>query len=177
MSKFFAVLLVFVFARDTVIERFSYAEKHKLDWSDFRGDPKFSSPFAASVNSGITYQWAYGTAQGEVDLTYDVDCYFYPSLSWVKPDQVTKSLLAHEQLHFDISELHARIMRKRLGQYKVGKNIRRDLHKMYKVIERMRINMQEQYDIDTDHSNNKEMQKKWERKVENLLWYYRNYKK
>jgi len=99
----------------------------------------------------------------------------YPSLSWVKRGQMSDHLLMHEQLHFDISELHARIMRKRLEEYKAGENIRRDLNKMYKLVERMRINMQERYDEETEHSKNKMAQEKWKSKIETLMWYYRDF--
>ncbi len=177
MSKFFTILLVLIFSNHGYVERFSYAEKSKLDWSDFRGEPKLSSDFDASVNTGITYQWSISKDYGRIELKYEVDSFCYPSLSWVKKGQSTSYLLAHEQLHFDISELHARIMRKKLKEYKPGKNVRKDLNRMYKRVERMRINMQEGYDIETDHSKNKTSQVEWEKKVKNLMWYYRAYAK
>ncbi|MDY8134048.1 DUF922 domain-containing protein [Aquimarina sp. 2201CG5-10] len=181
MSKFFTIFLVLFLTNNGYVERFSYAEKSKLDWSDFRGKPDSNSSFDSAVNTGITYQWAYSKDgdkdSAQVELKYEVESFCYPSKSWVKGGQMTDYLLAHEQLHFDISELHARIMRKRLKEYKAGKNIRKDLNKMYKLVERMRINMQERYDEETNHSRNRENQKKWEKKVETLMWYYRNYAK
>ncbi|MBQ4819047.1 DUF922 domain-containing protein [Aquimarina sp. MMG016] len=178
MSKIFTIFLVLVFAGGGYVERFSYAEKSKLDWSDFRGDPDDNSNFDSAVNTGITYQWSYSKDQGEeIELKYEVDSFCYPSLSWVKKGQMSDYLLAHEQLHFDISELHARIMRKKLKEYQPGKNVKKDLNKMYKRVERMRINMQQLYDEETDHSKNKEAQNKWKKKVETLMWYYRDFKK
>ncbi|MFC5048964.1 DUF922 domain-containing protein [Aquimarina hainanensis] len=140
MNKFLAVILFLVFPNDGYVEKFSYAEKSKLDWSDFRGEPDWNSDFDAVVITGITYQWSYGKDEGEIALDYKVDSFCYPSQSWAKIGQRTDYLLNHEQLHFDISELHARILRKRLKDYKPGKNIRRDLNKMYKLVERMRTN-------------------------------------
>ncbi|GAA3509488.1 hypothetical protein GCM10022393_22490 [Aquimarina addita] len=177
MSKLFAIILVLVFANHGYVERFSYAEKSTLEWSDFRGEPNLKSDFDASVNTGITYQWSISKDYGKIELKYDVDSFCYPSLSWVKKGQSTKYLLVHEQLHFDISELHARIMRKKLQEYRPSNNVRKDLNTMYKRVERMRVNMQEQYDKETEHSKNKESQMKWENKVENLMWYYRNFSK
>ncbi len=178
MSKYFTIVLIlFVTNNNGFVGKFSYAEKDYLEWSDFRGKPKFDSTFDASVNTGITYQWSYGKDKGEIELNYQVDSFCYPSLSWVKRGQMSEDLLSHEQLHFDISELHARIMRKRLKEYKAGKNIRRDLNKMYKLVERMRINMQQRYDEETDHSKNKVNQAKWDKKIETLMWYYRDYTK
>lgn len=178
MSKFLALFFFLIFTNHGYVERFSYAEKSKLEWSDFRGEPKMNSNFDASVNTGITYQWSIVKEDEEnVTLKFEVDSFCYPSLSWVKKGQLTDYLLAHEQLHFDISELHARVMRKKLKEYVPGKNVRKDLNKMYKRVERMRINMQEQYDIETEHSKDRENQKKWKSKVENLMWYYREYAK
>ncbi len=176
MGKFFAIFLILVFAHDGYVERFSYAEKSKLDWFDFKGEPKHRSEFDASLNTGITYQWSYSSQdRGAIELNYEVNSFCYPTESWVKKGYRTYYLLSHEQLHFDISELHARIMRKRLQEYKPGKNIKRELNKMYKLVERMRINMQEQYDVETDHSRNKENQKKWEKKIRTLIKYYQDY--
>ncbi|MAQ74940.1 MAG: hypothetical protein CL613_01250 [Aquimarina sp.] len=177
MSKLFSILLILVFANNGYVERFSYSEKSKLDWADFRGKPDLNSKFDSAVNTGITYQWSYSKDQGDIELKFEVDSFCYPALSWVKKGQATDYLLAHEQLHFDISEVHARMMRKRLKEYNPGKNIRKDLNQMYKLVERMRVNMQERYDEETNHSRNKEAQKKWEKKIETLMWYYRDHKK
>ncbi len=177
MMKNFIVILFLLFAGNNngYVGKFSYTERSELAWSDFRGRPHSTSHFDASVNTGITYQWSYGKDKGDIELDYQVDSFCYPSLSWVKRGQMSDYLLSHEQLHFDISELHARIMRKRLKEYDAGGNIRRDLNKMYKLVERMRINMQERYDEETEHSKNKEAQAKWQKKVETLMWFYREY--
>ncbi len=177
IKNFTIILFLFVAGNNGYVGKFSYAERSALDWSDFRGKPEANNHFHAAVNTGITYQWSYGKDKGEIELNYEVDSFCYPSLSWVKRGHMSKALLAHEQLHFDISELHARIMRKRLKEYEAGENIRRDLNKMYKLVERMRINMQERYDEETDHSKNAVNQKKWEKKIQTLMWYYRDYEK
>jgi len=179
MIKYFTLILLLILVNDNndFVGKFSYSERDRLDWSDFRGKPESNSHFDASVNTGITYQWSYGKDKGDIELNYQVDSFCYPSMSWVKRGQMSDRLLSHEQLHFDISELHARIMRKRLKEYKAGDNIRRDLNKMYKLVERMRIIMQERYDEETEHSKNMEAQKKWEKKVGTLMWYYRDYAK
>lgn len=175
MSKILTVLLVLLFSGHGYVERFSYKEKRQLDWSDFRGKPDRTSQFDASVNTGITYQWSISKDLGTIELKYEVDSFCYPSLSWVKKGQSSNYLLAHEQLHFDISELHARIMRKKLQEYEPGDNVRRDLNQMYKRVERMRVNMQELYDIETKHSNNRKNQEVWIRKIKKLMWYYKDY--
>ncbi len=180
MNKIFTFLLLLMFTSHGYVERFSYAEKNKLDWSDFRGEPDENSDFDSAVNTGISYQWTIVSKDDErIKLKYEIESFCYPALSWVKKGQSTDYLLAHEQLHFDISELHARIIRKKFKDYKpsTDKNIKKDLNRMYKRVERMRINMQEKYDEETDHSRNQEHQIRWEKKVENLMWYYSEYAK
>ncbi|UZO79335.1 DUF922 domain-containing protein [Aquimarina sp. ERC-38] len=175
MSKILSVLLILIFSGHGYVERFSYKEKRQLDWSDFRGKPDKTSKFDASVNTGITYQWSISKDLGMIELKYEVDSFCYPALSWVKKGQTSNYLLAHEQIHFDISELHARIMRKKLQEYEPGSNVRKDLNQLYKRVERMRVNMQELYDIETAHSNNKSNQEIWAKKIKKLMWYYKDY--
>jgi predicted secreted Zn-dependent protease len=46
-------------------------------------------------------------------IAYEVKCVFLPTESWSKNKQSEK-LLVHEQLHFDLTEVHARMLRKKL---------------------------------------------------------------
>lgn len=148
---------------------FSQAQQKKITWSetpltwqDFEGDPDSKSDYSANVNSGISYTWTFSTETGEPVLVYEVSSSFYPELSWKKqtindPDY----LLKHEQTHFDISELHARKLRKALENYQVGRNVRQDLKKIYQKIERERVKMQQQFDFETSHSENRDAELKW----------------
>jgi hypothetical protein len=47
---------------------------------------------------------------------------FYPERSWVRPERKTDRLLAHEQGHFDITEVFARRMRKGIREANIGCN-------------------------------------------------------
>ncbi len=185
MNRLIIVLFATLFINKDSYEKFSYSEKSKLEWSDFRGQPEENSSLAfaaASVNTGFTYQWSYNKESEVPYFEYEVDSFCYPLLSWVREGQKTDYLLAHEQLHFDISELHARIMRMRLKEYKIKNDkdigeVGEDLKRMNKVVERLRASMQEQYDAETDHSKNEVQQEKWNKKVKHLLIYYKAYEK
>ena len=74
-------------------------------------------------------------------------------------------LLAHEQLHFDISELHARKLRKALNEYEIGRSIRQDLKSLYNRIESERVSMQNRFDKETSHSENREEEMRWRKFV------------
>lgn len=146
-----------------------------LTWEDFKAQPDKSNSYSANTNSGISYSWNYSTASGKPVLEHEVFTNFYPNLSWVKQIQDEEYLLAHEQLHFDISELHARKLRKALDGYEIGRNIRLDLKRIYKRIEAERDSMQNQFDKETSHSENKSAEMRWRKFVGDELESLKDY--
>src|SRR5690606_30202906 len=91
-----------------------------LSWNDFKSAPNQSSSFHANTSAGISYSWGIKNSNGIIELNYEVLSFFNPENSWVKPGSDNKYLLQHEQLHFDITELHARKLRKKLSEIKVN---------------------------------------------------------
>lgn len=146
-------------------------QEHPLTWNDFKGTPETGNPFDANTNSGISYSWSLKLSVKETDFLYSVETYFYPDLSWVIPDKKSNDLLAHEQLHFDITELHARKLRKAMRNYKLPEQekIKEELKKIYRDIEYSRTQMQERYDLETDHSQNVQAQQKWKNFIKSEL--------
>ena len=147
-----------------------------LTWNDFKGSPAPGKDFHASANTGISYSWSAKITGGEIDLHYTVKAFFYPENSWVieKNDR----LLAHEQLHFDISEFHARLLRKKLKEFEPQgqKDLKETLRSIYETIETERKQMQEQYDADTRHGSYVETQEQWEQRMPIALERLKEYK-
>ncbi|MGY5850195.1 DUF922 domain-containing protein [Salegentibacter sp. F14] len=143
------------------MEKIQWEEGRKLVWTDFKGIPEQALAYQANTNSGISFSWSYSTNQGQPVLEYEVVTNFFPGLSWVKANEKKEDLLGHEQLHFDISELHARKLRKAIEEYAIGRNIRRDLNRLYERIEKDRQRMQELFDTQTNHSTNKKAEAHW----------------
>lgn len=87
--------------------------KRYIDWApgrllrieDFRG-PTEERPFQAATVSGFSYQSMAMPYQRNFNI--DVRVYFDKKLSYFKRDSTEVFVLKHEQVHFDISELHAR---------------------------------------------------------------------
>ncbi len=135
-----------------------------LTWNDFKGPPDESSKFDANTNAGLSFSWGVRNENGEIALTYDVKSYFNPHLSWVKINTDSDYLLKHEQLHFDISELHARKLRKRLTEVD-PRSLSRDpkgvLTRIYETIEKERKIMQLKYDKESGHSLDKDWEARW----------------
>ncbi|MDR5590762.1 DUF922 domain-containing protein [Christiangramia sp. SM2212] len=155
--------------------KIKWHENRQLSWEDFKAEPDNSIAYSANTNSGIGYSWNYSTASGIPEFQHEVYTNFYPNLSWVKDIQNEEYLLAHEQLHFDISELHARKLRKILESYEIGRNIRQDLKRLYNVVESDRVAMQNRFDKETAHSENKTAELKWRHFVAEELFKLQDY--
>ncbi len=159
---FFSLLLAYTsFSQKEGEEKIQWRNSRLLTWEDFKAEPDESLPFSANTNSGISYSWSYSTASGKPDLKYEVSSNFYPYKSWVKDIENEAYLLSHEQLHFDISELHARKLRQALDNYIPGRSIRQDLKSIYNNIESERSAMQNLFDKESQHSENREAEIRW----------------
>lgn len=148
------------FSQDTEM-KIQWSESRPLSWDDFKAQSDDSVSYSANTNSGISYTWNYSTASGKPVLNHEVFSNFYPNRSWVKEIKEKEYLLAHEQLHFDISELHARKLRRELDNYEIGRTIRLDLKRIYNRIESERSQMQNRFDKETSHSKNREAEMRW----------------
>ena len=156
-----SMLLLFNLYSQNNEEKIKWQKQSPLSWDDFRAEPDTTNSYSANTNSGIGYSGNYSTSSGKPILQFEVFSSFYPEKSWVKDISDEEYLLAHEQLHFDISELHARKLRKALKNYEIGRTIRQDLEKIYNRVESERVSMQNKFDRETSHSENKTAEMKW----------------
>ncbi len=143
-------------------ERHSYQEHPKLSWQDFKGTPSGSSPHRASINSGLSYTY-HGMDQSTIGRPhYKVYAYFYPQLSWRRDlNETDPALLAHEQLHWDITEVYARKLRVAYHRYRPRKDPKSEMDYIFQVFEKKRKAVQDKYDLETRHGRDKEAQLKW----------------
>ena len=158
-------------------EKIPWEENVHLTWDDFKGTPDPNSDFKANTNTGIIYSWGLRKANGEVTLNYEVYNHFYPQLSWVNPGSKVDHLLKHEQLHFDISELHARKLRKKLSEIdpkKLNSNAKQYLNNLYSEIDKERSAMQKAFDRESKHSIDREQEAKWQKFVKEELQKYKD---
>lgn len=128
----------------------------KLTWNDFKADPEMGNPHAAISNLGIRAPMKGPPAEARIDA------YFDPQKSWVKPEKDVPHLLAHEQGHFDITEIYARKLRKEMGEFKfTQKNLSAQYERLFtKVTDELSLE-QKRYDQETNWSQNKEKQAEW----------------
>ena len=82
----------------------------------------------------------------------------------------TDYILAHEQGHFDITEIFARKLHEALQGYQFNKRtFKKDIGQIYQGIVKEKEDFQKKYDGETDHSRNRKMQYDWLETIEQML--------
>lgn len=132
----------------------------KLTWADFKGKVDSGSTFIAVTVSGIQYKLRFDS-RGLSDSVFAV---FYKAESWVKAP--TERALIHEQGHFDITEVYARRLRKRLEEFvpKRG-SLGHQLELLYDEVEAAREAEERLYDQQTGHGSDAVRQAEWEVRI------------
>src|SRR5688572_9907281 len=106
-----------------------WKESYRLNWEDFQAQPPESAKNAALTSSRILINFTYS----DEALRFSINCQFDKSRSWgrVKNDHI----LAHEQGHFDITEIHARKLNKTMKAYRFrSSTVSKDVNEIYQKI-------------------------------------------
>ncbi|MEX0273764.1 MAG: DUF922 domain-containing protein [Flavobacteriaceae bacterium] len=148
---------------------------YKLTWENFKDTPLRTEWAAATTASGISYAFNAKEVNGRMVVKMDINAFFYPQKSWYRPELCDAMVLAHEQLHFDISELFARKMRQKVAGAQFTDNVKAEVKAIYKETLREMNEFQNQYDHQTDFSRNKEQQYAWNEKVAQALRSHEQY--
>ena len=170
--RFIFSIFVFLFAVSgwgQEYETILWNSNQRLSWSDFRAEPSNHGRAAAITASGISYQYSTMESNGEYELDYTVNTYFYPNKSWYHPEVCDEVILSHEQLHFDITELFARKMRQLLSETKFTKNVKAEVRAIYRQINNDLAEFQNRYDDETNFSRDREKQLMWNKKIKEAL--------
>ncbi len=150
-----------------------WSETRKLTWEDFQGPVETTTGKAALTHSSIHAQFGYN----QDGLQFTIKCQFDKNKSWgrIKNDYI----LAHEQKHFDLTEVFARKLNKELKEYKFNNaTVGDDINRIYQGMVNELTYTQQQYDKETDHSRNPPVQLEWNNRIDSLLKVtapYKNY--
>ncbi len=171
MKYFFLLVFISIFGfwgyqEDETLE---WSPTYKLAWADFKGEAPDHPRAAAITASGITYQFSTLGTGKELELDFKATTYFYPDKSWYQSELCDSLILSHEQLHFDISELFARKMRKRIDSTKFTQNVKAEVRSIYKEILKELNEFQNLYDEQTNFSRDIEQQLIWNKKIVEAL--------
>ena len=158
----FCLLFLFV-GKNSKEETMTWDASQKLTWADFKANANSESGAIALTASGITFGYSLKTSGNRIiDFSTSVEAQFYPSQSWYLKGKDNDYILKHEQLHFDITQLFARKVREKLSRLPVGRTVKEQMNAIYKRIKESLNKEQKRYDLETEHSINKEVQKHWE---------------
>jgi len=146
-----------------------WAKERKLTWNDFQGTIPYRG-FGTAVSSCSIYT-IYNLRN---DYTLKIGSYSYlrKSKSWKREEAVSNDYgLNHEQRHFDIAEIHSRIFKKKLVNYNYKSINESNVYfdKLLKKVDYFLERMNEQYDYETNHSQIRSAQLRWDKKIDSML--------
>ena len=150
-----------------------WSDTMTVSWDMFKGIP--FEDCQAGITSGIDYNYE------EYESFLKMHIFSYMDLYKSRPsscivEKLKQDLLKHEIYHFKISELWARILSKKLDNKKFKrKSAGYDVFVVQKNVINLCREMQDQYDLETNHSKNKNKQIEWQQKIDRLLDKYKKY--
>lgn len=175
---------------DAIIE---WDRARPLAWDDFRGKVRAGAEDEQVAESMTSLSWSF---RYEIEWIAD-DCVytvldiastaeFHPDGSWVRPDKDTPDILEHEQIHFDITQIHrerfASTVSDLIGRSRdcpngnrrsATRNVERELRELigqrYEEIWQAHLTEQAAYDTETRHGINRARQSDWTTSVRNRL--------
>lgn len=159
MKTFITLLLtVGTIAVSLAQNELTYDKNRRLEWDSFKGQPDMNS-WASAMTATLIKLNMTSNSKG---VRVTVECVFVPSKSWVKPDHKDYVLLLHENGHFQLRELYARMLRKELKELKINsKNAGRKIKRLYAKYHKKASRTNRKYDKQTNFSRNKNAQTKW----------------
>lgn len=159
-----------VFAQNSDEELLDWSASRKLTWADYKSLPEPESDAAASTTTYLAISYDINNR----GFRYKIESRFSKTRSWGL--HKTAYILSHEQGHFDIAEIFARKLNKKMSEYKFDKRTYgKDLDKIYDEVTKEKTAFQNKYDRQTKHSINKEEQAKWLLLIATLLEEYAAY--
>lgn len=171
--RYIIIFLVFGlmgFQTDQDYETILWRSDTHLSWDDFRGDIPINNRAAAITSSGITYRFSTSGTKENIEVDFKIDTFFYPTKSWYQPQLCDEVILGHEQLHFDISELYAREMKRRLDdELFTHGNVKAKVKSIYREINIELDDFQNLYDSETNFSRDLDKQEEWKLKIAKAL--------
>ena len=158
------------FAQSGDEELLEWSPSKKLTWADYKAQPNPESDAAASTTTYLSIEYNITSNS----FGYKIQSRFSKTHSWGL--HKTPYILSHEQGHFDIAEVFARKLHKKMSEYKFNKKtFQKDLKKIYDEVTDEKEKTQNDYDEETNHSINKDKQKEWLRRIEGMLEEYKGY--
>ena len=144
----------------------SWSATRPLTLADFLGRPAAGEPLAALSATDIRA----GAACRDYVFSGTVKATFDPNTSWLRDAKgATPMLLRHEQLHFDLTEVYARLLRQKLVAFQAKANCEKlqpAFDNLTKPLYTAWNREQNRYDQETNHGLNAVRQVYWEKQTQ-----------
>ncbi len=152
------LLITFISVKQNSIpsNKIIWSKDYLLQWTDFSGSPENITGTDAYTFSEINYT----LSEDKVAVT----CAFRKDKSLSLKSKQSIKLLQHEQYHFNLSEVYARLFRKSIsesGKDNLEQKIKASLIELNKA--------QKKYDTETNHSRDTVQQAKWIKIIDGQL--------
>jgi hypothetical protein len=149
-----------------------WTARRPLTWADFKGQPPAD---AGVVAARTNYTIIDGMHCVGRKFEYRVVAAFRTKDSWVRPAVLrtpadSARALRHEQTHFDLSEVHARRLRRYFAELMAPCDVPSgDLSSAANRMERDEKAAQSRYDQETDNGRNATQQARWDKEADSQL--------
>lgn len=159
-----ALLLQYKASEDCLIP---WQRDRPLTRNDFKARPVSRGAVASTVYSIYRNVAEHEGLRWKAKIT----TFFLCDESWMIKKWSDDAVLGHEQGHFDLAELFARRLRKKISEISVCSEGEAGLvlDSLYKINQGEMDQWQDEYDNASDHSMDKEGQKKWNLKIKGRL--------
>ena len=171
-------ILLFVFCLNITLYKSQtdyilWQDNKPLTWDDFKGKPEKRMAVAST-----SYDIYLDIDKTNTGYNVIIKAVFFYYSSWKNKNWIDKTVLIHEQKHFDIVELYARKLRKlsKNVKYTSYKDLEEKLYALYDVLDSQMDAYQNLYDDETEGSTNSEKQREWNAKIINEIKALDDYK-
>lgn len=145
-----------------------YSTKRPLAWSDFQDKPN-SGPYEAEVFAGIGYTEHTTIEKGVIHVILDIKVDIPKSAAWVRGMR-DDYILNHEQRHFDIAKIVSEHFKQKIAAMKLPVDTYDGyINEQYLETLREETRMQKQYDRETHHGTDHQVQATWNEKIDQEL--------
>lgn len=151
--KHFILLLLFALPFTYANAQIKWDADKPLKWRDFSPVADDQNPNVAYTNCRTTYTYEMLPPANSYQFKFKIDSWFDKAASWVKSSQKSTFLLQHEQVHFDIHELHARKLLQAFKAKTYTANYNEEIKAIYDQIQKEEQDMQMKYDSQSNHSD------------------------
>ena len=159
----FLVISFFSYAQ----EKIYWSENYKIQYDDFQGAVPGNETYIKATTASVI-EVAFEQV-GDVVIV-SVSNFLKKNESWMKNEAKIAYALNHEQGHFDISEIHARRIRKKLLETKLDKwKGGSEITTIFDKLRKKHLRAQRKYDKATSYSIKEKNQIEWTKKIADEL--------